>query len=388
MAEQVAFVNGREDAGLAAELYADAAAARLSLQSYAQSADLLPGTLSVWLDPSIDALANWADLTPAWSRYFDQFEGVADVASAAFQAKPDKKVVQTFIDETLSACLAMEPAWLSVPQLPHEDGVGKNKINRALADATARWVQGSGFSGRLILPIILTNRRQSDKKADRTNKIKQVESCFKRSGAHGLWVVDSSLQDQKGSDTFSDRFESLVALHAELKESIVGASPIIGGPYWGLGLVLWVRGLVTYPAISMGSGYRYIIPGVQMRPGAKRIAIPPIRRWAVASPDLRKWLRDSAERVADQEDACSEFLKLESRFTQLSQVSKRQVATFHRKWTDSIEVHPVSGRSFALYQDLSSAFVLGRRLPRLPKRTESPGWDPAKVAQQLMLRCL
>jgi hypothetical protein len=73
-------------------------------------------------------------------------------------------------------------------------------------------------------------------------------------------------------------------------------------------------------------------------------------------------------------------------------VARNQVAKFQKEWFDEVEAVPQPGRALALYQELSSAFVVGRQLPSLPKTAlpNSPEKirEAGKVAEQLMLQCL
>ena len=70
--------------------------------------------------------------------------------------------------------------------------------------------------------------------------------------------------------------------------------------------------------------------------------------------------------------------------------ARAQVAEFYKRWLGSLESVSPSGRSFALYQDLSNAYVLGRRFPGLPDLPddEKTARRPERVAEQLMLQCL
>ena len=69
------------------------------------------------------------------------------------------------------------------------------------------------------------------------------------------------------------------------------------------------------------------------------------------------------------------------------ETTRRQIALFYKEWLDTIERTPEVGRSLALYQNFSSAFVLGKQLPTLPS---SSGYArrPERVAEYFMLNCL
>jgi hypothetical protein len=63
------------------------------------------------------------------------------------------------------------------------------------------------------------------------------------------------------------------------------------------------------------------------------------------------------------------------------------VAKFYMAWLAKLESVPAGGRPLALYQDFSSAYVLGKKLKPLPlEQKEVP--DPALIAKQLMVNCL
>ena len=126
------------------------------------------------------------------------------------------------------------------------------------------------------------------------------------------------------------------------------------------------------------------------RTSKARISIGPLRRWASATAQLRDWLDDVLEKLSSTDPTFLFFRELRKKinfYIQDRNASKFQVAESYKKWFDKIDSVPFPGRKLALYQDLSSAFVLGKQLPKLPK-TEAPGRDPGKVAEQLMLKCL
>ena len=71
------------------------------------------------------------------------------------------------------------------------------------------------------------------------------------------------------------------------------------------------------------------------------------------------------------------------------EVAKGQLAAFYREWFDHIAAASPQDRPLRLYEDLSQAYVLGRRLPHMPKgilpSDGSTGVrEPGKVAEQLM----
>src|SRR4051794_41144050 len=77
------------------------------------------------------------DPRKAWHDSITSFSGHDKVADAAFQRSPNKAIVEKFVNDALDACLPFKPVAISVPQLPHVDDSGRNKLNRALAEAAA-----------------------------------------------------------------------------------------------------------------------------------------------------------------------------------------------------------------------------------------------------------
>jgi hypothetical protein len=66
---------------------------------------------------------------------------------------------------------------------------------------------------------------------------------------------------------------------------------------------------------------------------------------------------------------------------------KKQIASFYKSWIARIESIPNDGRALVLFQELSTAYVLGKNLPDIPSET-GRARKPWVVAQQLMLNCL
>jgi hypothetical protein len=265
----------------------------------------------------------------------------------------------------------------------------RNKVNRLLAKATRTWATEQSYSGKLILPIVVTHQRQINKKTDRDPKVKQAKTCYELAGADGFWLVESSLYDQDGAGTFDTvRFPALIRFHQEISAVLPSEAISIGGPYWGLNLVLWVKGLIKFPAVGLGNNFQYHIPGGHLQQGSARVALGPLKRLAVMSPELKQWLTDSLAVVPTSDPSHGQFLNVLRNFERLqSQDSRRQVAKFYKDWFDRIASIPAAGRALALYQDFSSAYVLGKGLPDLPA-SEKSARRPERVAQQLMMTCL
>jgi hypothetical protein len=181
--------------------------------------------------------------------------------------------------------------------------------------------------------------------------------------------------------------EPLLRNSADLNETI--SSKIrIAGPYWGLNLVLWAKGLVDHPAIGIGSGYQYFLTGSPGRPPKARLALPSLRRRVGVTPQLGTWLEAALRKLTASHPAYAEFNDIRKQYTTYSQLdaARAQVAGFYKRWIETIAGVPKLGRSMALFQDLSVAYALGRSLPQLPD--EGTARRPEAIAEPLMLRCL
>jgi hypothetical protein len=390
-AEHIPFINSAKDCTIAKLLYSDATAMRVSLESIGNTGPYLPSGPKRWVDPSIDGLhhKNLSKLSDKYIAHVKKFVGYAQVADPQFQQNPDKQIVEQFIFSVLDYCKAHAPDWISVPQLPLVNDTGRNKINRLLAEKTKLWKVKTSYAGKLILPAIFTNQNQLNKKTERNKKIASILNCFALAGGDGVWAVDSSLNDQEGSGKFDERFPALKNFHEELNQKLAENAVTICGPYWGMNLVLWSRGTAHFPAIGLGGSYKYNIPGVKLPKGKDRVALRPLRRWAIASPQLKNWLTDTVANLSPNDPARPEFASIEKDFSklQISANGKMQIASFYKNWFDKFASLPPAGRALALYQDLSSSYILGKTLKNLPNE-EGTARRPERVAQQLMMNCL
>lgn len=393
MASYIPFVNTLSDCRRL-KFYPGATKLRVSLETIGTFRKELPKRLPLWIDPAMDGyhyLLISNDRSTSWKKYIKQFKNSQILSNTSFLKKRELEKVKQFVTSILDKCNKLNPDWITVPQLPIVEGTSRNKINRALAAATSEWKEHSGFNGKFILPLIFTHQEQLKGKTEWRKKLTVAKTCYRDSGAFGVWTVDSSLSDQKGSGKYDKRFQALIEFHKDLQQDFPDGM-IIAGPYWGMNLILWVRGLCDYPAIGLGTAYQYHISGGFFPKSTKtRLAIPPLRRWAVAESSLKTWLDNVLEQLDPTDTAYKHFLYLRNNFSLLSiqETAKDQVAKFYKKWIDKLEDTPPPGRALALYQDLSSAYVTGKqeKLPELP-RSEAPGRAPEKVAQQFMLNCL
>jgi hypothetical protein len=353
--------------------------------------------MRIWVDPGVDGFHRpFADIpnekakrSERWKRHVRRFPSYTQQGDPTFHRKPDSGKVREFVFSILTKCAEFSPAAITVPQLPIIDGGSRNKINGVLAAATAEWRREKGFRGLLILPAIFTNQRQLNGKTERKSKRKTINSCYSKSEANGLWAVDSSLEDQEGSSTFRNkRFPGLVDFHEEMANELPANSITIVGPYWGMNLVLWAKGLCRFPAIGVGGGYRYHIAGGLQRQPKIRLALPPLRRWARVGGPFRTWLAETLQQISTDDPAYADLSYVRDNYAALStrEASREQIARFYKKWYDDIDAAPAAGRALALYQMLSSAYVQGRALGPLPLETTAR--RPERVAEYLMLNCL
>lgn len=386
MADYIPFAFGSEDCRLLRNFYSDAPIVRVSLATQDRTVNNLPPGPGVWVDAGVDGLDKWQPgRTGAYGPYdsfIRNFGGYDEVT----KAKPDAGRVKEFVESVLDACNALprKATWLSVPQLPMADDASRNRINRILARQTAEWKRARKYAGKLILPVIFTHSRQVNLKSLRKGQL--ARECYELAGPQGIWVAESTLNDQQGAGPLEGRFQGLIEFHRDLLEWLPSGAVKIAGPYWGMNLVLWARGLIQHPAIGLGNAYQYRIPGPAPKPGKDRVALVPIRRLGVASPKLRGWLRLALDKIAREEPAYAEFEELYQLLEKGSFSPRAQVCGFYKKWLAGLASLPQSGRALALYQDLSRAFVIGRSLPLLPR--DEAARRPDRVAKQLMLNCL
>jgi len=405
MAAHVPFVNSVTDCEILRTSYADSEVVRIPLDLRKTTRDRLPTGLPLWVDPAIDGLhyliraredgkPSWrSHRNDAWQAWLGNFLDVDAVSTPEFLKKRNREAkhsVQEFVSKLLDACVALKANWISVPQLPHVTDATRNNINRHMAEAAGNWRSERSFHGRLILPVIFTHQDQLRSKPLRTRKISVALECYKKARAQGVWVVDESLEDSSGSPKLRNvRFPDLLRFHEEIEGGLPRSVVKIGGPYWGMNLVLWARDLLDHPAVSLGTAYRYHLSGGFPVTPAARVAIAPIRQRARVTADLDSWLERASGEARIGDGARRQLGELRRNLRSFSDPTRaqRQVAEFYRKWFDTIENLPAEGRAPGLYQDFSAAHVTGKGLPQLP-RSEGTARHRGKVAESFMLQCL
>src|SRR5262249_16788254 len=154
------------------EFYPSSAAVRLTIDKHDELKELLPPHTRIWLDPAIDSFHHeFAKIhNTSWVHFIRKITGYEQLADRRHLLKPDRGAVDAFVAGLLSFCADLQPSAITVPQLPLTDGSERNKMNRALANATARWKAASSYRGRIVLPVIFTHQNQINLKTSRTKK--------------------------------------------------------------------------------------------------------------------------------------------------------------------------------------------------------------------------
>ncbi len=393
MADHIPFITSQDACNLVNRHYSDSDYARVQLDRADSLARQLPRSVKLWLDPSIEGLD---DLTSrrstegrpnSWFEFMKNIPGFEAVGNPDFQTNPTPAVVSQFVSAVMELCVKHRPAWITVPQLPRTSDSSRNRINRLLAKSTGEWKISHNFSGRFILPLIFTNQVQVNGKTQRNPQVKQAGRCYHEAQADGFWAVDKSLDDESGSKTLRNtRVPAIVALHQELNDEIPSKIKI-AGPYWGVNLLLWARGLVDYPAIGVGNAYQYFLPGGHAKLPATHLAIPALRR-RVKIARLEHWLASAVITIGQTHPSWAELEQMRRQLSLLSSSdqAREQVAKFYKAWFALLDATPRAGRPLALFQDLSGAFALGRSLPEF--KDEGTARRPESVVEPLMLNCL
>ncbi|MCC7144631.1 MAG: hypothetical protein IT349_21230 [Candidatus Eisenbacteria bacterium] len=344
----------------------------------------------LWVDAGFDGIADIdsGSVDEAWRASVKRYTSFDAMAKAITSGAPQKATVRGFVSSMLDACQASEAAWISVPQLPIDGGTRGRPINRALAEAAGEWRARSSFSGKLILPLIVSSSKLISSKTARNPLVALAKQCREKSQADGLWTVDAGLSDEHGSAKLLEgKVAAVLALHEELSENM--DVPIrVGGPYWGTNLLLWAKGLIDYSAIGIGSGYQYLRSGGRSMSPSARIAIPSLKRRVLCDPALWAWMDQAMAVLGPDHPVSRELAGLQRRSTSLSEPehAKQQVVSFYREWTQRLAALPAAGRPMGLFQDLSAAYAIGRSLPDLPEG--GPNRRPESIAKPLMLNCL
>lgn len=388
MASHIPFISSPAALALVKNSYFDSEIVRVSLDMIVRGPSL-PAGAKFWIDAGVDGLHALAsrDTSSGWYKTIKQVVGYDVIATDSFVSKPDTNVLQNFVTSLMDLCFKHNPTWITVPQLPLVNDASRNRINRELAKATGSWKSSSKYSGRLILPVLFTSKKQLEGKTKRNPKVREAARCYDDSKADGFWVIDTKMIEEEGSVSLRNKqFKSIIALHEELNEKIPSTIRI-AGPYWGLNLLLWARGLIEFPVIGVGSTYQYYLPGGHSNPAGRRVAISFLKR-RVGVAQLSAWLTKSKKVLGSEHPGYDELEQISKQLMLLNdaEAARAQVAKFYKKWFDSISTTPSIGRPLSLFQDLSKAYVLGKSLPTLPEAGAAR--RPEAIAEPLMMNCL
>ena len=405
MADHIPFAYGGSYCKLVKEQYAGAAAVRVPLRAAQSVSGKLPN-VPIWVDAEMDGFdqrrspkdATAEDWRAQMSGFMAGTLDEGDIPKFLESPKEQHPDATAFVDALLTKCKTLGPAWISIPQRTFSAKSANRKLtNRMLCKAAAKWKQGSGFGGKFILPVII--RKKGDYTEHMADTVRAIESCVRHGAADGIWVVDSSLVDDKGTGDFAHiRFPKLIELHARLRDRLGEDTTIIAGPYWCLNLVLWARGLVDHPAVGVGRGYQYFLGGLsgailQQLAAKSRVALPPLRRRSVAGSKLVQWLKRALYALPVTDPAHKAFAGVKAGLDSDGfdkEFTRPQLASFYGAWLRELQAAAPTGRALLLYQQLSSAYVIGKELDKKAGKLPDEGTErfPAKVAQQHMLHCL
>lgn len=400
----IPIVNGNQDCRLVSKYYANCQIVRLPLDRAADLSKQLGPGVQRWIDPCVDGLQRSTGLTDDYTNYIAGLKNGHRIRKDGLSGQCSDTEVAEFVSDLMSRAMAVLPAWVTIPQLPFlsTPDRGRQKLNKQMAMAVDAWKSRSGASVKLVLPVILCERDVLNKKTEWRNKvIASVKQSLQQCHADSIWVVNSELEDEHGSQPNELlRLPGLVRFHGELLDALQGGYAVLAGPYWAMNVVLWARGLIDRPVIGVATGFKYHISGGIARTANDRIALAPLLRRAEVA-GLNTWLQQTQQILlsnvtpaaavqgmgASFGQAAAEFASLSRQLGRLrGELAREQVAAFYRDWLDRLERTAPSMRALALHQEMSSAHVVGRIVGELPE-ANTPR-DAGRLARQYMLSCL
>lgn len=405
VSEYIAVVNANRDAELVSEYYSAAANVRLPLERASKLIPNLPKGINLWIDGGIDALHRTTNMSPSYATHIKGFDQGQALLQDGLAGNCSKTTVSRFVKSLLALCVDLKPKWISIPQIPFdtEKPAGKKKLNRRFIETTSEWQTDNPRREKYMLPVILYQADAANAKMKwRNDIIKHIEWARKNCHVDGIWVVNTALNDERGSQPNQAlRFPGIIALHEELRDTVSEDIRIVAGPYWAMNLVLWARRLIDNPVIGVATGFQYYVPGGLSRASADRVVILPLLRRVKVTNDLREWLQKSEKTLArlappasriggmgsSLVQAASEFGVLSRRIGRLrGDVARKHVAYFYRDWLERIEKIAPPMRALSLRQEFSEANVVGAILSDLPKGNQAR--QAGKLALQFMMSCL
>jgi hypothetical protein len=222
---------------------------RITLQCLRAAAPAALPKTKLWIDAEIDGLhfpsvfANTKKGYESYRAYIEKFENARKLVGSPTTGEI-APFVKSVLDSILEAADGLSNlGYISVPQLPYTPGSGRNRVNRMLAEHSLKWKSAQRRPLRFLLPVIFAQKwGQADTKTLRNEKVKLAVDCFESSGADGVWIVDSTLDDHAAVGTLENqRLPGVIHFHEELNAKLPMETVTIAGPYWGLNLALWAR---------------------------------------------------------------------------------------------------------------------------------------------------
>lgn len=383
----VPFISSKADLGLLGRRFRGAPCVRMRISDL--ETGYSPPNRPLWIGTDLDA---YPDFFPKsdWAKWASaRLPGHDTLSDGKELSRADAKALVEMLCES---ALGFDPKWLSVPQLPQAPNRAAAKNNKLLARAFGDWANQRGFTGTAILPIVFTHHTQIEKKGVWGPRIRQACTRYKQANADGVWIVDSTMDDLAGTRAFeTQRFPQLIAIHEQVRATFPELSIHLGGPYWGLNLLLWARGIISHPAVNLSGAVIHKRPGAYLPRGLPRVALGPLRKLVVLDrAKLTGWLRKANRRLGDDHPATNDFSNLLTEIEEgvlTDEAARIQVADFYEAWVRQIAAHPAEARAVSLYQDLSQAFVVGKALEDVPGQSGRRRM-PFLPAQQLMLHCI
>jgi hypothetical protein len=404
-AKPVILANGARDCEFLQDLYPAPTAVRIALKDAEKYRSKLDSELTLWIDPGVDALERGQELYHNWDDYLGTFDNGQKFMSEA--TDPGSSItlddVRRFTYSVLDSCREHSPDWISIPQVPQKGPKKKTraKLNRDFAKAAQEWKDSHSFSGKLILPVIFSDKDTFNSRTSyRASKIDEVRQVVERCEVDGLWVVNAKLDDENVSeDGKNARFPGLLDFHEELREEFESTF-ITAGPYWAMNLILWARGVIDKPAISVATGFQYYVSGGYLNQPSERLFIKTLARRVKKIEGMKDWLSDASATLQETVDSQREIPRMSERFEEgLQELEKleenyeiytgkrahKQVASAYRDWVEEIAAIDAEIRDLVLRQSFSSAEMLGRLLDSLPEGNDPQ--VPQDLAKFYMSNC-
>jgi hypothetical protein len=127
----IPFLFNAEDCDTASTYYENSPMVRLPVDRAEPLAKQLAAGMKLWVDPMVDGFGRTKDETSgkSWEKYVRKAPYYECLYDPEFLSKPTQNKVDEFADYLLDACGRLNPAAISVPQLPLTNDNSRNKIN-------------------------------------------------------------------------------------------------------------------------------------------------------------------------------------------------------------------------------------------------------------------